>query len=133
MLDGSSEIAIGQLQDCIKRGEEASLTMTKIEIKKPYISDKTHDLIVERQKATDEKDGNKDKILHKKIENAVKQYKRDFWAQQLEKESWKGVKSTKRALFPNSRGLSTWTVEWPDLTKKQMFWPTTSNKFNGAE
>ena len=99
MLEGSSDIAVGKLQDCIQRVEEMSLTMIRREIKRPYISDKTHNLIVERQKARDEKDGSKDIILHKKIKNAVEQDKRDFWAQQLEKENWKEVKSTKKELY----------------------------------
>ena len=38
--------------------------------------------------------------MHKKIENAVKQDKRDFWAKQLEKENWKYVKSTKKGFIP---------------------------------
>jgi hypothetical protein len=88
---------------------------------------------VERLKARDEKDGNRERIMHKKIKNAVKQDKRDFWAQQLEKENWNEVKITKKSFIPKTRGLSIWTVEWPDLTKDQIFWLTTSNKCNGAE
>jgi hypothetical protein len=50
--------------------------------------------------ARDEKDGSKERTLQEKIENAVEQNKRDFWAQQLEKDNWNEVKSTKKGFIP---------------------------------
>ena len=135
MLEGSSEIAIGKLQDYIKRAEETSLTMIrrKKRTNKTYIYDKPATLLSKDKKARDEKDDSKEIILHEKSKGSVKQGKRDFWAQQLEKNTGRKSKVRKSPLFQTTPELSTWAAEWPYLTKYQMFWQTSSNKFNGAE
>ena len=106
LIDEASETIVNRLQNCIKRAEEASFSVVRNEIKKPYISDKTYILIVERQKPETKRIAVR-RVLHRLIKNAAKKDKRDFGANELEKEDWKEVETTKKGFVPDTQGSNT--------------------------
>ena len=106
LIDEASETIFNRLQNCIKRTEEESFSVVRNEIKKPYISDKTYILIVERQKPETKRIAVR-RVLHRLIKNAAKKDKRDFGANELEKEDWKEVETTKKGFVPDTQGSNT--------------------------
>ena len=109
------------LQTCIKTAEEQSLRERAKEIKQPYISNKTFELIKQRQLERDKKNLAAEWALSKRIKNAIRRDKRRYWAEQLEKEDWKEVKSTKKPFMPrqtkirDKKGLIVTSEKRPDV------------------
>jgi hypothetical protein len=58
------------------------------------------ELIEQRQKAREEKDGLAERLLNRRIRYSTKKDKRLYWKEQLEKEEWAEIKSTKKGFMP---------------------------------
>ena len=106
--EGTDEIAIARhnelevniLQERIKTAEETAFRQKPMEAKRPYSTQGTLDLMLDRQKARDRHEGDLERILNRRIKNAVKQDQRRFWKEELEKEDWKEIKGTKKGFVP---------------------------------
>ncbi|MCS5642106.1 MAG: reverse transcriptase family protein, partial [Dehalococcoidia bacterium] len=109
------------IKNSIHEAKEKAFKKVDQQINKPYITEATMQLRRDRQAARDKQDGETEKLLHKKVRNAVRADKRKYWAELLNNEDWKEVKQTKKGFMPkytrlkHENGVVATSEERPDI------------------